>query len=341
MKLFSRLLVVAAVMAAALSFCGAAGAANVIVGPSLTSGEWLWEECEFTACTFVNDDLGGTGPNLTSPVSGAVVRFSVIGGATPGTFRLSTMNQVGEAVFVFRKRGASVAVVPSEGIETYSTSVPITAGQTIGLSMSEGASIGFLEGIGRFSRWASEPPESGPALVNSSHPEVVGFNAEVQPAPMIASLSATSGPTAGGTGVTITGTDFENTSAVSFGSAPAASFTVDSEGQLTAVAPANATAGAVQVTVTTVAGKATAPQTFTYVAPPAVITPPTPHCVVPKLTAKKLNSARKALGKAKCKAGTVKKLKGATVRTGKVAGQSRKPGSKLPVGAKVNLTLKP
>jgi len=252
---------------------------------------------------------------------------------------------VSDPVFGFSKRSAAVAVVPSEEVETYVASLPITAGQMLALSMSEGASVAFLEHIGRFCRWASEPPESGPVLANSCHPEVVGFNAEIQPAPTIASLGTLAGPTSGGTPVTIAGTDLENVTAVTFGGAPAASFTVGSESQITAVAPANAAAASVSVSVTTIAGNAIAPQTFKYEAPPAPAPPPPPptpvaHCIVPKLAGKKLEAAKKALVAAKCKLGTVKKLDGATVKTGKVAGQGAKPGSKLTVGAKVAVTLK-
>jgi hypothetical protein len=350
----SRILVAAIVSAvAALSLCANAGAANVTVGPSLTSGEWFWEECEFAACTFVNTNLAGSGPNLTSPVSGAIVGFSVLGGATPGTYRLSTVTPVTEFVFGFSKRSAPVTAVPSEEVETYATSLPINAGQTIGLSMSEGASVGFLENVGGFCWWASEPAESGPAGSHNCFTEVVGFNAEIQPAPTISSLGTTSGSTTGGTSVTISGTDLENATSVSFGSVPAASYTVNSESQITAVAPARESAASVSVTVTTIAGKAIASQQFGYVAPPpppVVITPvaktkkttqPVKQCLVPKLKGKKLPAAKSALKKGDCKAGKVTKLKGATPKTGKVAAQSRKAGAKATAGAKVNLTLKP
>jgi hypothetical protein len=342
MNLVSRPLLVAALVAALLSFCGAASAANVTIGPSLTSGEWLWEECEFAACTFVNEDLGGTGPNLASPVSGAVVRFSVIGGATPGTYRLSTMTAANEAIFVFRKRSAPVAVVPSEDLQTYATSLPISAGQTVGLGMTEGASVGFLEGVGRFARWASEPPETGPALINSSHPEVAGFNAEIQPAPTIGTLGATTGPMTGGTEVMILGTDFVNVTEVNFGGVPASSFSVSSTGQMTAVAPASSTAKAVPVSVATIAGVATAAQQFTYQAPPSNLPPPPRElCAVPNLKGKKLKAAKAALEKAKCKLGTVTKLSGATAKSGTIAKQSAKAGAKVVAGAKVAVTLKP
>jgi IPT/TIG domain/PASTA domain len=351
----SRILIAAIVSAvAALSLCANAGAANVIVGPSLSSGEWETYECGFGSCIFTNTELGGTGPNLTSPVSGTVVRFNILGGLTAGTYTLRSMHLAASPmVAVFGKMSAPVAAVPNPGVQSYATSLPVVAGETIGLGMSETASVGFLEGVGHLTLWTGERPESGPELGSFGAPELVGFNAEIQPAPTISSLGTTSGPTAGGTSVTISGTDLENATSVSFGSSPAASYIVNSEGQITAVAPANASAASVSVTVTTIAGKAIASQQFGYVAPPPppVVTPaptvkktktkPARQCVVPSLKGKKLPAAKAALKKGDCKAGKVTKLKGATPKTGKVAAQSRRAGAKATAGAKVNLTLKP
>jgi hypothetical protein len=343
MKLVSRSLLVAAVMAATLSFCSAAGAANVTVGPSLT-GSWEPFECGALTCTYINDELAGTGANLTSPVTGAVVGFSVVSGSTPGTYRLRTANLVsGNVGFIMRKLSPVVAAVPNAGIQTYATSLPISAGQTIGLTTSETASVGF-RGVGRYAEWETEPPESGESLAELSLPEIAGFNAEIQPAPTVSGLSVTSGPTTGGTAVTISGSDLEGATAVTFGSATAA-VSSDSETQITAVTPANGSATSVPVSVTTVAGIATG-SSFTYVAPPAppvvapVVTRHPSRCVVPNLKGKKLKAAKKALSKAKCKAGSVTKLAGATSKTGKVVKQGSKPGAKLAAGAKVKLTLK-
>jgi hypothetical protein len=79
-------------------------------------------------------------------------------------------------------------------------------------------------------------------------------SATVQPVPAISSLGPAAGDPAGGTKVTISGTDFTGASAVSFGAAPAAAFTVNSETQITAFTPA-AAAGTVDVRVTTPAGQ--------------------------------------------------------------------------------------
>ncbi len=60
--------------------------------------------------------------------------------------------------------------------------------------------------------------------------------------PTITSVSPTSGPDAGGTSVTITGTGLTGATDVSFGATAAASFTVDSDTQITATSPAHAAA---------------------------------------------------------------------------------------------------
>jgi Metallo-peptidase family M12B Reprolysin-like/IPT/TIG domain len=72
------------------------------------------------------------------------------------------------------------------------------------------------------------------------------------PAPTLASISPTSGPIAGGTTVTLTGTGFVNSgtgTTVLFGATAATSVTFNSATSLTATAPAHA-AGTVAVTVT-------------------------------------------------------------------------------------------
>ena len=97
-------------------------------------------------------------------------------------------------------------------------------------------------------------------------------------APTITSLSTQSGPVAGGTGVTIVGTNLSGATAVDFGSLPASSFTVNSTGtQITVVSPAAPNAESVDVSVTTPGGtsQVSAADVFTYVAPaspPAVPT---------------------------------------------------------------------
>ncbi|HPA50336.1 MAG TPA: IPT/TIG domain-containing protein [Thermoanaerobaculia bacterium] len=90
------------------------------------------------------------------------------------------------------------------------------------------------------------------------------------PPPTVSTVLPSSGPTAGGTTVTITGTNLGSTSAVTFGGTAATSFTVSSATQVTATTPAHA-AGAVDVVVTTSGGSATSTGGFTFVAPAPTI----------------------------------------------------------------------
>lgn len=104
----------------------------------------------------------------------------------------------------------------------------------------------------------------------------VGQTYVVQPEagpPSITGLAPSSGPTSGGTSVTISGTGFTGTTGaagVRFGATDAASYTVDGDGQITATAPAGS--GTQRVTVTTPAGTSadTAADDYTYVPAPTV-----------------------------------------------------------------------
>jgi hypothetical protein len=71
--------------------------------------------------------------------------------------------------------------------------------------------------------------------------------------PTVTAVNPTSGPGGGGTTVTITGTNFTGATAVRFGNANAASFTVNSATSITATSPAGS-AGTVDITVTTPGG---------------------------------------------------------------------------------------
>lgn len=85
--------------------------------------------------------------------------------------------------------------------------------------------------------------------------------------PALTSLSPNQGPTAGGTTVTLTGTNLADVTAVRFGTT-AAAFTIVSATQITATAPAGS-AGAVQVTVTSPGGTS-AGLTYTRITLPGI-----------------------------------------------------------------------
>jgi len=86
----------------------------------------------------------------------------------------------------------------------------------------------------------------------------------------ITDVSPDTGPTSGGTEVTITGANLQNTSNVTFGGTAAGLVQVSAT-QVRVTTPAHA-AGAVDVVLTTSGGQATATNGFTYVAGPTITT---------------------------------------------------------------------
>ncbi len=107
-------------------------------------------------------------------------------------------------------------------------------------------------------------PNSGTSL------GVVVYVLAPAPAPGITSVSPSTGPEAGGTPVTITGTNLDGATAVKFGTTGAESFKINSPTSIEAVAPSGS--GTVEVSVMTERGTSTATTAddFSYVPPPAV-----------------------------------------------------------------------
>jgi len=102
---------------------------------------------------------------------------------------------------------------------------------------------------------------------------LAGFtaSASLPPPPAVTSVSPIAGPLGGGNSVTITGTNLSGATAVKFGSTNATGFTVNSNTQITATAPAGS-AGTVDITVTTSEGTSTtnAGDQYVYVTAPTV-----------------------------------------------------------------------
>jgi hypothetical protein len=340
-----RLLALPLVIVGSLLACSSAPAAPVTVGSRLTAS-FLPVAFNAPGLLAINSALGEPGAHVSSPVDGAVIGWKVLGEGGP--FELRLVRPEGAGTFI---AGAASApqTIPTYGLGNFTTDLPIKAGETVGIqATNETDRIGTTDGHSpgsAFALWVV-PPVSPATLPNGEQGESeLSFSATVLPAPTIGAIGTTTGPLAGGTSVTVSGTDFTDVQSVSFGSVPAAAYSVTSEGQITAVAPAAATAGAVPISVTTEAGTAISPQTFTYVAPtpPAPPTPPATsaaaaHCVVPKLKGRKLKAAKKAIKAADCKLGKVTK-KGTVDRSARVVKQKPKAGTTRAPGSRINVVL--
>lgn len=111
----------------------------------------------------------------------------------------------------------------------------------------------------------SNTPGSADYDPNSPADYALGSNDDVADVdvPTFTSISPATGPAAGGTNVTITGTNFLGASAVTFGGVAATSFTVTNDTTIKAKTPAGV-AGPVAVVITTPDGTETEASGYTY-----------------------------------------------------------------------------
>lgn len=280
----------------------------------------------------------------TSVVAGNSYVVSSGGVITSWSTQVGTIPGQVLGMKVYRPIGAGSFLVVGQdgprplasGLNVFPVSIPVQAGDILGIFLPPKvqADCRFETGrIGDQISWHEGNASVGSSFaVPSAFPENpypggrLNISASLLPPPAISSITPAEGSVKGAS-VVIAGANFASVTGVSFGSVPA-TFTVNSEGQITAVAPPSQTLGAVPVTVTTVAGSATGAQAFVY-----------KGCKVPQLKAKKLKAAKKKIRKGDCRLGKVKKLHGATAKTGKVTKQSPKPGKILAPGSKVKVTL--
>ncbi|MGB6834128.1 MAG: IPT/TIG domain-containing protein [Candidatus Acidiferrum sp.] len=195
----------------------------------------------------------------------------------------ATMSQTGQWIMqmvafsaVSTPAPTVTSVSPSSGAAGGGTEVTIT-----GTNFASGATVTFGSATATnvvvsnsTSITATTPAgTAGPVTVTVTNPTgqggSLGSGFTYVTGLTVSSVSPSNGAPAGGTAVTITGTDFASGATVTFGSAAAASVVVVSATEITATTPAG-TAGAVTVTVTSGAQNGTLPNGFTYVIPPTV-----------------------------------------------------------------------
>jgi hypothetical protein len=286
---------------------------------------------EFTRVqTLFNTGLPQAGANLVSPVDGAVVRWR-IQGASGGPFYLRVLHPNGKGAY--EAAGTSLPATPTnEGLQTFSTNLKIKAGDLVGIDPTNATDkIGIAETSGASYASIFPTPFDGSVVAPSEtfSGKEIELSAEVLPVPEIASITPSFGSVTGGTVLTIIGKNFANASAVEFGSTPA-SFSVDSDTEITVTTPRVLRPGKVDVTITTVAGENANTRFDDYVYR---------ACVVPAVKGKTLKKAKSLLRRNGCKLGHVKKVEAPTKKEGKVLKQTPRPGKVLAPGARVRVNL--
>jgi hypothetical protein len=281
--------------------------------------------------TFFNTALPETGASVASPVDGAIVRWQ-IQGASGGPFYLRVLHPNGKGAY--EAAGTSLPATPlNESLQTFSTNLKVKAGDLIGIDPTNATDkIGVAETSGASFATVFPPPFDGSVVPPSQtfDGKEVELAAEVVPVPEVVSITPNFGSVTGGTVLTISGKYFSNASAVEFGSTPAASFTVDSDTQITATVPGVLRPGKVDVTVTTIAGENANTRYDDYVYR---------ACVVPAIRGKKLKKAKSLLRRNACKLGHVKRVEAPKRKRGRVLKQTPRPGKVLAPGARVRINL--
>ena len=281
--------------------------------------------------TFFNTALPESGASIASPVDGAIVRWQ-IQGASGGPFYLRVLHPNGKGAY--EAAGTSLPATPlDESLQTFSSNLKIKAGDLIGIDPTQATDkIGVAETSGASFATIFPPPFDGSVVPPSQTVDgkEVELAAEVVPVPEVASITPNFGSVTGGTVLTISGRYFSNASSVKFGTTPAASFSVDSDTEITATAPAALRPGTVDVTITTIAGDNANTRYDDYVYR---------ACVVPNVKNKTLPKAKSLLRRRGCKLGHVKKVEVPAKKEGKIIKQTPKVGKILAPGARVRVNL--
>ncbi len=152
--------------------------------------------------------------------------------------------------------GATVSM-PSVTVMMQATGAVGTTLTTQLAEFDSTAYLGSVLGNVTIHAWPDGPSALASSALTSSSPmpgylAVTLATTQIVAGPAVFSVSPSTGALSGGTSVTITGSGFTGATAVDFGSTPAASFTVDSDTQITAVSPPGA--GVADITVTSAKG---------------------------------------------------------------------------------------
>jgi hypothetical protein len=196
--------------------------------------------------------------NVTSPTQGTA---TAMGARYPGPQQPTVCTTVGcsapGATFTFQ---TSASISPTSGPTAGGTPVVLTG---IGLAGVQHVSFGSIAASFKVqsdtqltatspSQAAGQVPISV-ALADASKPVAAGQFTYVAARPTITSIARPRGPTFGGAPVTITGSGFSFATVVNFAAVASPAFHIESDSQITAIAPAQPT-GMVDISVTTAGG---------------------------------------------------------------------------------------
>jgi hypothetical protein len=173
---------------AGLAVASTAQAETLTLGPALPAPIIGSSSCS-EACGIATTKLGES--TTASPVTGTIARWRLDNATETGGFELNVVRRNSAGTFTVT---ASSGPVTPQGapIETFTTNLPITAGEFVELNIPEGGAIGLLEtpSTEAFFRPGLSPAETR-APEEEEVPFTNGYNADVEygqtpaPAPVV------------------------------------------------------------------------------------------------------------------------------------------------------------
>ncbi len=255
----------------------------------------LGQPMDKQAVNFTATGAGVTSGSAQVQTDGAGIATWQLQSAAPGQVSITATvdGSTGDLLLINRTSAAFVpapivqGISPASGSPAGGNTVTVTGS---GFSDATAVYFGYAAAAGFQVQsdteiTATAPPQAGAAAVDvtvanpaaQSGPvptDVYTYGTPATPtataAPAVTSVTPDAGSPAGGTQVTITGQNFTGAERVDFSGAPATSFTVNTDGTISATAPPGT--GTAYVTVTTAAGSSVAVPAgqFSYLPPPTV-----------------------------------------------------------------------
>ncbi|HEY8584322.1 MAG TPA: IPT/TIG domain-containing protein, partial [Capillimicrobium sp.] len=303
-RLAPALIALTAALATAAPAAGQALPTSAVIGsPAVAPGPTTTLGC---GPCLLTQETAGAGEVIASPFAGTLTQWTVTtsgsGQVSLVTLRVPPNGQPG--VYLPFDRTAPQPVGPDTQTSQFAASIPVQPGDLI--SVEATGAVGVLATTstgGRISTGSVLAADS--ATFDGTQPGTLALGATVMRTPAVSGVTPSTGPLAGGAPVTITGQNLDTVTDVRFGGTPATSFVINASDSITAISPAGAAAGDVEVTVSGTTGPGSASGRFGYLLP---LTPPPPgaeRCEVPDVVGRTLAAARRALRRADCALGEV------------------------------------
>ncbi len=245
-------------------------------GPTTGSTSVTITGSNFTGTTGVT--IGGSSATGVTVVNDTTITATTPAG-TVGAKDVVVTNAsgsgTGTGLFTYVAAPTVTGISPSSGPATGGTSVTITGTNLTGAtSVTIGGASATSVSVVNSTTITATTPSGTPGARDVAVTTVGGTGTGTGlftyiAAPTVTGITPSSGPTAGGTNVTITGTNLTGATGVTIGGASATSVSVVNSTTITATTPSG-TAGARDVAVTTVGGTGTGTGLFTYIAAPTV-----------------------------------------------------------------------